>query len=204
MRGDDVFFAATGISGGNFLRGVHFSGQRRGHPLPDHTQQDGHPPLYRVPPQLEQADEDQLHQVRLIPGAGPPAPSFKRRHAHATLLPHPSAHPCLRRGGSGRFPLQSAAFQRKGAATLHRRLSGLPGVVQGAADTAPPAGGRFRESRFRLHPGDRRISGGRGLGAGTLSVPFRARGRRRRHNPERKKRYGPQAAGHARRQRRRA
>ena len=27
VRGDDVFFAATGISGGTFLRGVHFHGQ---------------------------------------------------------------------------------------------------------------------------------------------------------------------------------
>ncbi|WP_300686056.1 class II fructose-bisphosphatase [uncultured Bilophila sp.] len=27
VQGDDVFFAATGISGGTFLRGVHFSGQ---------------------------------------------------------------------------------------------------------------------------------------------------------------------------------
>lgn len=27
VQGDDVFFAATGISGGTFLRGVQFSGQ---------------------------------------------------------------------------------------------------------------------------------------------------------------------------------
>ena len=66
VQGDDVFFAATGISGGTFLRGVQFSGQGSRYAFHDYPQQNRHDALHRIASQLEQAHADQFHQIRLI------------------------------------------------------------------------------------------------------------------------------------------
>jgi fructose-1,6-bisphosphatase/sedoheptulose 1,7-bisphosphatase-like protein len=56
VRGDNVFFAATGVTDGELLRGVRFDRRGAPHPVPVHAVQVRHLPPDRRPPPAVQAE----------------------------------------------------------------------------------------------------------------------------------------------------
>ena len=65
VKGDNCFFAATGITDGELLKGVHFSRQHRVDAVPGHAVQVGHRPPHQRPAPAVEAGGVLLHRLRL-------------------------------------------------------------------------------------------------------------------------------------------
>ena len=70
VQGDNCFFAATGITDGELLKGVHYDSRRRTHPVAGHALEVGHRPTHQRPPPLREAEGVQRHRVRLTTRLG--------------------------------------------------------------------------------------------------------------------------------------
>ena len=83
VKSDDLFFAATGISGGTFLKGVAYHGHGAETSSPGHARQDRHHPLRRGPAQLGLPDALQRRGLRLDPAVD----TFRRNRAGTAMVP---------------------------------------------------------------------------------------------------------------------
>ena len=72
VSGDDVFFAATGISDGELLRGVRYWGDGAGHAEPGDAFEVGDDPHGRRDAPLDEADVVLRDLLRLAPAAAQP------------------------------------------------------------------------------------------------------------------------------------
>ena len=119
VRGDNCFFAATGITDGEVLKGVHYDSRRRHHPVARHAVEVGHRPPDRRPPPPREAARSSAPSSSADPEARGGAIHLRLtlRRRHWPTSPSTTTHAARSRGRPTAILARAGRRRRRSSST---------------------------------------------------------------------------------------